>query len=260
MSRHGELCLKKIILSYDLTKKSVGVRHFLATQIDNFKQKYPTVEIDVRPRNTAAEYMTAVYRDGSERCYRTTNMSSMAIWNKCHRMVQDANDINEHFSATTMHFQRRSVQGVWNPWLWLGDRKVPKKEVPKWDRKLGDKEWKYYVTEYANAMRSEDALATEKVNAHTELPQQYTRKVQERWLEHVAPKLQTDFETNLAAMKANAIKGKLPIPVTLGEYRLFSMPDHRKLGDEAMRALRSKEVKHIHSWWAQRKAQLEPPQ
>eukprot|EP00758_Cryptobia_borreli_P009966 Tbor_TRINITY_DN5525_c0_g1::TRINITY_DN5525_c0_g1_i1::g.13690::m.13690/K17424/MRPL43; large subunit ribosomal protein L43 len=260
MSRNGEICLKKIVVTYNqFGGASGGTRQFLATGLPAFKQKFPEVEIDLRIRRFSASAITGFFRDGSERAYNTKGLSATAIWNRCNQLVNEANDYNIVFSKNTIHLQRKTVQGAWNPWLFLADRPQPREEVPNWDRKLGDQEWDYYVDRYSKQMNNEERTIQGIVARRTELPSSYTADVQKRWNDVVAPKMNTDLEHNINAMKKNFMKGKKIDPVRIGEYRLFSVPDHAQMGQEAGVAIRKKEVEHIHSWWKERKAMLKPP-
>lgn len=236
------------------------MRQFMATHLPDLKAQYPSVEIDIRPRRWALPSVTGMYKDGSERAFQVRELSALAIFSRCQRLVSDANDVDIPFSLDSMHLQRRSIQGTWNPWLWRGDRPQPKQIVPKWDRKLGNKEWDYYIDKYSSRMRADEDAIQAEVDSRTELFNEYTQEVQERWTQHVAPRLQSDMKSNLEKMKADIAAGIKPEPVNFNEYRLFSVPDHRELGITGSVAVRRKEIQHRHRWWAKRKEQLKPPQ
>lgn len=259
MSRNGEQALRKIIIAYCPRNGSVGTRQFLATYLPGFKADHPRVQIDLRPRLWSRPSITGVYKDGSERAFEVAASSPMAIEMKCRRLVTDANDLNVPFNLGTMHMQRRTVQGAWNPWLWRGDAPKPRKLVPEWDRKLGEKEWGHYVKQYSKRVAAEESAIQKGVDSRTELHNEYTSEVQNRWMEHVAPRMQTDLQSNLAKMKADAAAGVKPEKVTLEEYRLFSVPDHKELGFAGMAAIRGREVQQKYRWWHERKEQLKSP-
>ncbi|KAF8293776.1 hypothetical protein C3747_313g21 [Trypanosoma cruzi] len=259
MSRNGELCLKKVIISYCPNRGSPNTRQFIATHLPRFHAKYPSVTIDIRPRLWAETSITGLYRDGSERSYKTKYMSSMGIWLRFHRLVNTANDYDLPFSASHLHFQRRSVQGTWNPWLWHYETDRRRTETPQWRRKLSEEEWDYYLGQYSAQMKQEEEAIQQRVAEHTEIPLQNTREVQERWKKHVLPRLQTDMEFNLSHYKRQHARGQRHEPVTMGEYRLFSVPDHREIGQDAVDMMRRREAKHQEEWWQHRKSQLKPP-
>lgn len=259
MSRNGELCLKKVLVSYSPSNGSPNTRQFLATHLARFHAKYPDVTIDIRPRFWAETSITGVYRDGSERSYKTKYMSPMGIWLRLNRLVNTANDHDLPFSASHLHFQRRSIQGTWNPWLWHYETERRRKEAPRWCRKLSQEEWEYYIGQYSAQMKQEEEVIRQRVAKQTDIPAQSTREVQERWKHHVMPRLQTDLEFNLAHFKRQHARGQRPEPVRMGEYKLFSVPDHRELGQDAVDMMRRREAKHLEEWWRQRKEQLKPP-
>lgn len=259
MSRNGELALRKIIFTYNPRVQCVGMRQFFATHLPALKAEFPNVEMDLRPRRWTRATITGVYKDGSERAFSMDSLSPIAINSKCHRLAADANDLNVPFTLDTMHLQRRTVQGAWNPWLWRGDRPKPKKLIGDWDRKLTDREWDYYVDKYSARIRADERAIQKEVESRTSLHNEYTHEVQQRWAEHVAPRLQTDMQSNLAKMKADVAAGVKPAPVSFNEYRLFSVPDHSELGIQGSVAARRKEVEYRQRWWAERKAQLKSP-
>jgi hypothetical protein len=131
--------------------------------------------------------------------------------------------------------------------------------VARWDRKLTEDEWGYYVKKYSQRLASDEARIAAKVNKKTDLPQKMTQEVAARWAQYVAPHLQTDMEANLAHVKAQAAEGVHAAPPTMGEYRLFGMPELSSTGRDLTRALRTRETKRLQQWWAGREAQLKPP-
>ena len=259
MSRNGELALKRIIISYSPSKGSSNTRQFLATHLAAFKEKYPSVVIDLRPRHWPERGITGIYRDGSEKFFNTNELSTMGIFIRCHRLVNECNDYDVPFSASHMHFQRKTVQGAWNPWLWMAERSYNRKQASKWDRKLTEEEWTYYVDKFSAQMKLEDEAVRSEVQKHTELPRKYSDEAAANWKKYVVPKLQTDVEHNLAAFKSDFKKGVKPEPVSMGEYRLFSVPNLHELGHDAVAALRGREIDRLDRWWVQRKEQLKPP-
>ena len=130
---------------------------------------------------------------------------------------------------------------------------------PAWDRKLSENEWEYYVGRYSEEMKLRHDAVDRVVRQHSELPNENTRQVAQRWKDMVVPKLQTDMEHNLDAIKAAAAKGRQPEPVSLNEYRLFAVPDHNALSEDALTALRGREVERLENWWRSRRQQLKPP-
>lgn len=260
MSRNGDLALKKVIFSYNPSKGMVGLRQFFATHLPLFKSKYPSVTVELRPRQWAERSITGVYADGSERAYNINDMSSMGIWTRCHKLVNTANDFELPFTGNHVHLNRRSVQGSWNPWLWVAEANHKSRvEQPNWDRKLSEPEWAYFVEKYATEQRLQSEAVERRVEAKSLLSGRNTAEAARRWREHVAPKLQTDMEHNLDSFKAAAKRGQKQKPVTMGEYRLFALPQTQELGQDALEALRRKEHERFEQWWVKRKEQLKPP-
>jgi hypothetical protein len=259
MSRSGEVGLKRIILSYSPSRGAHNTRQFLATHIELFKQRHPSVQISIRPRHWPERGITGIYRDGSEKFYNTAGLSTMGIFIRCHRLANEFNDYDLPFTTTHLHFQRKTVQGAWNPWLWMAERPYSRKKPIPWDRKLTEEEWTYYVDKYSAQMKLEDEAVRHEVAKHTELPQKFSDEAAEKWQKYVVPRLQTDIEHNIAAFKADFKKGVRPEPVRMGEYRLFAAPDVTQLGQDAVAALRGKEIERLDKWWLQRKQQLKPP-
>lgn len=261
MSRNGELCLKKIIVSYSPSHGNPATRQFLATYLPAFNRKYPEVQIDLRPRHWPESSITGVYRDGSERAYSIRNLSSMGINIRFHRLVNDANDTNDPFSAKHLHRQRRSVQGTWNPWLWNYEGPRTRHQEPaRWDRKLTAKEWDYYIDQYTAQIKAEEETIAERVGRYTDIPEANTEEVQQRWKRYVMPRMQSDLEHNMDHWKRqHARGGQRPAGAKMHEYSLFAVPDHSTLGQDAVDMLRRREAKHLEEWWQKRKEQLKPP-
>ncbi|KAK7196942.1 Mitochondrial ribosomal protein L51 / S25 / CI-B8 domain containing protein [Novymonas esmeraldas] len=261
MSRSGELCLQRIIVSYSPNKGNPAMRQFLATHLPEFHRQYPQVKIDIRPRQWPETSITGVYRDGSERAYSVRYLSSMGINVRFHRLVNDANDHNNTFSATHLHMQRKSVQGTWNPYLWNYEgTRVRHKAPAQWNRRLTEKEWDYYIRQYGAQMKAEEDTIADRVRRYTDIPDASTEEVQQRWKENVMPRLQTDLEHNLSHWKKQHRTGAgRPAPPTLAEYSLFSVPDHTSLGQDAIDMLRRREARSEEEWWRQRERQMKPP-
>lgn len=262
MSRNGVLALERIIFPYSPngTNGNPNIRQFFATHLPLFKSKFPEVLIDVRPRQYAEHSITGVYKDGSERAYNIAMLSSMGIWLRCHKLVNTANDFDLPFTKEHIHLNRRSVQGTWNPWLWTAEAKGKSRTPPaRWDRKLSEAEWAYYVDKYSTQMRLEEEAVARRVANETEFSQEQTDALAKRWQTYVAPRLQTDVEANVAKLKADAKRGIRPAPVQMREYRLFASPQVQELGRDALQAIRRKEMDHFESWWQKRKEQLKPP-
>ncbi|CAD2213830.1 hypothetical protein AGDE_01453 [Angomonas deanei] len=260
MSRNGELCLQKVIISYNPSRGDPATRQLLATYLPQFKRQYPSVVIDLRPRHWPETAITGVYRDGSERAYRTKYLSSLGIHSRLHRLVNEGNDSNVPFSAGHLHQQRRSVQGPWNPLLWHYEGGRRRQPPARWDRSLTKEEWQYYTTQYAAQMRSEEETIAAAVRRYTELPDAATREVQRRWRAHVLPQLQTDLAHNLQHLKRSHRRGTPPAPVDLAAYQLFSTPDHTVMAQDAVDVLRRREAQSLEEWWRQRREQLQPPE
>lgn len=261
MSRNGEHALQKIIVSYSPSMGNPATRQFLATYLPAFRQKYPAVAIDLRPRHWPETSITGVYRDGSEKVYCIKHLSSMGINVRFHRLLNDANDTNAPFGAQHIHRQRCSVQGPWNPWLWSFEGNRTRHEAPaRWDRKLSGEEWRYYIDQYSAQMKHEEASIDTRVARYTEIPAQNTEEVASRWKRYVLPRIQSDVEYNMDHWKRQHTRGRpRPAPVTVAEYQLFSVPDHTALGQDAVDMLRRKEAQRTEEWWQDRKEQLKPP-
>ncbi|KAG5471693.1 hypothetical protein LSCM4_03245 [Leishmania orientalis] len=262
MSRNGELCLQKIIVSYSPNKGNPAMRQFMATYLPEFHRQYPQVKIDIRPRQWPESSITGVYRDGSEKAYSIRFLSSMGINVRFHRLVNEGNDYNHSFSASHLHMQRRSVQGVWNPYLWNYEGTRARHRPPaQWNRKLTEREWDYYIQQYGGQVKAEEETIADRVRRYTDIPESSTEEVQQRWKEHVMPRLQTDLEYNLSHWKKQHRAGAgRPAPPTLNEYSLFSVPDHSSLGQDAIDMLRRREAQREEDWWRERKRQLKPPE
>lgn len=261
MSRNGELCLKKIILSYSPSMGCPGMRQFLALYLPTFNKKYPDVKIEIRTRFWPENSITGVYRDGSEKAYCIKYLSPMGINIRVNRLVNEGNDTSLPFSASHLHFQRRSVQGTWNPWLWnFESTRVRSDSVPRWDRKLTSSEWEYYINKYSTEMKAEENSIDEQVRRYSDIPDQSTSEVQSRWKEFVLPSIQTDMEHNIKYWKDQHAKGgPKPRKPTLQEYMLFSVPDHSSLGQDAIDILRRREAQRVEEWWKKRGEHLKPP-
>ena len=67
------------------------------------------------------------------------------------------------------------------------------------------------------------------------------------------------MEHNLKHFKKQADKGVFPKPVEVGEYRLFSVPDHTEMGHDVLSGLRTQESQRLEQWWSKRAEQLKPP-
>lgn len=260
MSRSGELALKRIIVSYSPTNQaSRNTRQFLATHLPAFQATYPSVQISIRPRHWPERGITGIFRDGSERFYNTANLSTMGMFLRCHKLANECNDYDLPFAASHVHFQRKTVQGAWNPWLWMAERPYARKQPAAWRRALTPDEWTYYVDKYSAQMQLEDEAVRHQVAKHTALPAKHSEEAAAKWTRHVVPQLQTDVEHNVAAFKAAFAKGVKPDAVRMGEYRLFSAPQAAELGQDAVTALRGREIERLDNWWLQRKQQLKPP-
>ena len=260
MSRSGELALKRLIISYSPTlQSSRNTRQFLATHLPAFQAKYPSVHISIRPRQWPERGITGIFRDGSERFYNTAGLSTMGMFIRCHKLANECNDYDLPFSAAHLHFQRKTVQGAWNPWLWMAERPYSRKQPAAWNRRLTEDEWSYYVDKFSSQMKLENEAVQHEVAKHTELPHAYSQDAAAKWKRYVVPKLQTDIEHNLASFKADFKKGVKPAAVSMGAYRLFSAPNVTELGQDAVTALRGREIERMDSWWLQRKQQLKPP-
>lgn len=261
MSRNGELCLQKIIVTYSPNKGNPSMRQFMATYLPEFHQQYPQVKIDIRPRHWPESSITGIYRDGSERAYTIRYLSSMGINVRFHRLVNEGNDYNHPFSASHLHLQRKSIQGAWNPYLWSYEGSRVRRQAPaQWDRKLTEEEWGYYIGQYSAQMKAEEETIANRVRRYTEIPDANTAEVQQRWKEHAMPRMQTDMEYNLDHWKKQHKRGApRPGPTTFQEYSLFSVPDHTTIGQDAVDMLRRRETQYVEDWWRQRKEQLKPP-
>ena len=259
MSRNGALSLKKIIITYNPRCRNPAVRQFLGLYLPVCMRQFPSVEFDIRPRPWPEAAITGVFADGSEKAVSTRVVSSMSIWLKIHSLVRECNDYNVKFSQPYLHFHRRSVQGTWNPWLFMAERNTPKKQPVRWDRKLSEPEWTFFVKKFSDQMKHEDKAVDTKVRELRGLPEQFTAEVSRRWEHHVAPNVQTDLDHNLAVIKKNFERGVKQPPVRMQEYQLFAMPMLDQLGGDALMAIRSKELQTIEKWWEKRKETLKPP-
>ena len=184
----------------------------------------------------------------------------MGIWIRCHRLVNQANDYDVPFNGSHVNLNRRSVQGTWNPWLWHAEaRHKERQEPPRWDRKLSEEEWAYYVDKYSTQMKLEEDAVQTRVQQKTAMSKEHTADVTQRWMAHVSPKLQTDMEHNLAKFKADYKRGVKQPPVDMREYRLFAVPQMEELGNEAVNTMRRKEKEELERWWLDRREMLKPP-
>jgi hypothetical protein len=133
----------------------------------------------------------------------------------------------------------------------------------RWDRKLTEPEWDYYVKRYSNVMKVEAEAVQHRIQEESLIANQNTVDVMEKWKTHVAPLLQTDMEHNVAEMKKKAKKhaaqGTSPAPPDLRQYRLFAAPQMQEMGQQAVDALRRKETANLEKWWEKRREQLKPP-
>jgi hypothetical protein len=259
MSRLGQLSLQRVIIDYSAYSTADGLRHAFAREIPQFKKDFPSVVVEVRPRSKAS-VVTGVYRDGSEISFPVALLSSQAIFVRLQEMAQTCNDKSVALNNHYRHYQNRSVQGSWNPYLWMAERHEERIPEPKWDRKLSDREWDYYVDKYSSKLKNDRAALKKALERATELPDQQTKEIAERWQKYITPTLQTDMEDNLSQIKKEAAKGKFPENVSIDEFRLFSTPDIAGSGaEDIIRGLRHKEMRKTEKWWEQRQAQLKPP-
>ena len=260
MSRNGELMLKRVVITYNQTE-GVGhsMRQALAREVPLFKAKYPSVVIDIRPREDGAAHIAGIYKDGSNRVLNASLFGAGAIGIKLHKLVNHANEIDEGFGPKHLHRERSTVQGNWTPWLWTAERHEERVERPKWNRKLSEQEWDHYVEAYGNEMLGFERDVDEHIAKTETLHRENTKLVQQRWQKHVRPFMQTDVEENLKYMKTQAVKGQAPTPVKLGEYKLFEVPQPEEAGPEIVRGLRAKELRREIDWWKSREKQLKPP-
>ena len=259
MSRNGKLCLQQLILPYGLINGNNGARHALAREIPQFKKQFPSVRISVRPRIWPEQTITGVYSDGSHLSLDINRLSAQAILAKAHMLVHTANDEVRYFNAQTRVLERKSVQGAWNPWLWITDYAEPRYATPKWDRKLTNQEWSHYVKKYATSWEWEERAVRDGIAQTSDLHVQYTQEVQKRWDDNVTKNLPSDVEGNIAEMKKRAAKRVYAEPPTHDEYVLFSTPDLRQMGNEAISMLRRKQAVKLVQWWDKRREQLKPP-
>ena len=270
MSRNGQLALKKVVITYGVTTGAPGVRQALSREVFDFKKQYPSVQVEIRPRRVADFSITGHYRDGSELSLALDqkhpdgkSMSSQGIWYRLQHLATTANVNNLPHNPRTWHMQRTSIQGTWNPWLWAAESHESREPPARFDRKLTDEEWDYYVDRYTQEMKNEEGVVQQTIKRQTEPTQEHTKRIAQRWDEYVAPTRQTDLEHNLAAMKAKAKKRKASDnsdDVTLKEYSLFHVPNFDMLGKETLSALRGKEQVALAEWWQKRKEQLKPPE
>jgi hypothetical protein len=179
---------------------------------------------------------------------------------RLNEMAQTCNDKAVPFNSHFRHYQNRSVQGSWNPYLWMAERHEERIPEPKWDRKLSEKEWDYFVDKYSSRLKNDRQALKKALSKATELPDRQTKEIAERWEKYITPSLQSDMEENLSNIKKDAAKGKFPEPVSIEEYRLFSSPDiSGNAAEDIIRGLRQKEMRKTEKWWEQRQAQLKPP-
>jgi hypothetical protein len=260
MSRSGELILKRVIVEYNQVA-GVGhsMRQALAREVPLFKAKYPTVVVDIRPRDTGSMVLAGIYKDGSNKTFPIHALGAQGIALRLHQLVNTANDIDETFGPKHVYRHKSSVQGNWNPWLWMAERHEHRVQPLQWDRQLSEEEWDYYVARYGDQMLDHEKKVRQSLGARENIHSEHTAEVQRRWGEHVKPYLQTDVEQNLEKMKEKAARGEFPEPVRFGEYNLFAMPDVSDLGSQTVQALRGKELKREAEWWTARKRTLKPP-
>lgn len=277
MSRNGELALKKVIITYGVTTGTTGIRQLLAGPLQQFKKMYPQVAVDICVRRVPNPSVTGVYRDGSEKSFGlylgvppqvvqksfNYDRSAQSIWLRLHQLATTCNDNDLPMVPDNWNMQRSSIQGTWNPWLWIAEGNEHRSKPDEFDRKLSEDEWAYYVDAYSKDMKAEHQAVKEKVKAHTEVFEDNTKEIAERWKQFVTPTRQTDLEHNLTALKEKGRKKRLwkgnEGKVSFEEYSLFAAPDHDTLGAEALKALRSQDQMDLVKWWAQRKEQLKPP-
>ena len=268
----GELALKKVIITYGVTSGVASMRQVLNHEIFTFQNEYPGVEISVRPRRTPHPSVTGIYRDGSERSFslkqwhhrHSDNLGPGAITAKLYDLANDNNTTDQVYATSTQHQQRKSVQGTWNPWLWIAEGHESREKPALFKRKLSDSEWDYYVDKYSDKMRREEGEVSKQTKQRTEFFEAETSDVAARWGKYVAPSRQSDMEHNLAEMKKVSQKKAKDRPsgygvVTPQEYALFQHADHDKLATSALDTLKSRDVTDVVSWWAKRKEQLKPP-
>ena len=258
MSRGGQLCLRTLIIPYGFLENSSGVRQALAREIPEFKRQFPQVNINLRPRVCPTRAMTGVYSDGSHCSVDISEKSAQAIISLMHQLVHTANDEVRYFKTDTVYYERKSVQGAWNPWLFIAERPVERHPKPKWDRKLSTQEWDHYVKRYSEQWE-EDARDVDKlVRTESELHGEHIKELKRRWSTHMKEKTPSDLERQAQQLKTPT-PGTKTTPPTFDEYVMFSVPEMQRLGNDALCMLRTKQTKDLVEWWEKRRQQLKPP-
>ena len=259
MSRCGSYCLKQIIIPYGLFGDGSGIRQALAREIPDFKRSYPSIRISLRPRVRPENKLTAIYNDGSHCSIDISRKSSHSILSIMHELLHTANDEIKYFRNDSLHFSRESVQGPWNPYLFMGESHQPKKDTALWDRKLSDEEWEHYVQKYSSVWENDQKIVNDHASSQSKLYAEESRQVKDRWKRHITQDMPTDMEDHANKLKKLAAKKTRPKKPSLAEYSLFSSPCYSKLGSDALSMLRSKQSSQLVQWWNKRREQLKSP-
>ena len=284
MLKNEPLALKTVIVTYGIATGSSGIRQALANEIPLFRKMFPSVEVHVRCRRTPTMSITGVYRDGSERSFSlfqrafaySDKLSPGAIAEKLRCLASDTNMAELPFNKENLHQQRTSVQGTWNPWLWIAEGHELRKQ-PVFDTKLTPTDWDHYVAEFSKDMASEENAIYNAKQQVERAHRNNTVEIKRRWLNHAAKSRQTDMEYNLKQMK-KASSTTLPRYsdqektsnefhtgeetkgiVSNHENSLFHTPDYDRIAAELKDRLRGRDIANVSKWWEERKNHLKPP-
>ena len=259
MSRCGSYCLKQLIIPYGMLHDGSGIRQALAREIPDFKRKYPSVRISLRPRIFAEKKITGIYNDGSQCSVDIHKKSAHAILSVMHQMLQTANDEIKYYQSDSLHFAKKSVQGAWSPYLFMAETRRDDEKGLRWDRKLSASEWDHYVRKFSAYWEKDEKEVQVLAASKSKMYAEETEDLRERWQEGISKQMPSDMQDHAEKLKASSSKKVRPKPPNTTEYDLFSSPNYERMGTDAISILRSKQSSQLVRWWNQRKQQLKDP-
>ncbi|ELR10837.1 mitochondrial ribosomal protein L51/S25/CIB8 family protein [Acanthamoeba castellanii str. Neff] len=118
MSRSGIWQLRKLKLQYcDFGGSSRGMREFLETRLPEFQKKNPQVLVDVVKRRNRHPHLSGEYLIGREKSVGVGGLEADEVEHYIYHLRNQWGLKSRRLGAGQIVSQRRSVQGVWNPFV-----------------------------------------------------------------------------------------------------------------------------------------------
>jgi hypothetical protein len=126
MSVYGVPQLTKLRALYcDISKGSEGLRRFVFNHVDAFKRQHPSVAwqfaVNRRGPQIHKPMVVAYYRSGFRKVVSMNNLSLEGVTMLMHHLHNSAGRPNPKHRKLPIEQQYRSIQGSWNPYLWVND-------------------------------------------------------------------------------------------------------------------------------------------